>query len=789
MLRNYLQTSVRNLLRNPFYAFINSAGFAVGIACSMLIMLWIYDEMTFDGFHPKLNRIHQVWINQTFNGKTDAMISVPGPAYEELKNAHSHISRTVLADWRSNPLLTVGETKIRKGAFHVTEEFLEVFQFPLIKGMRENVLDDPTSIVITESTAKALFNNEDPINKVIRVNNLSDLKVTGVLKDIPGNSSFQFDCLMAFNHLEQTQKEVKEVRASWDEYTFQVFVELKSANDKETVEGAIKDLIAKKNPSDIKREIFLYPMERWRLHSNFENGKESGGIIVYFQWTAEIAALILIMACINFMNLATARSEGRAREVGIRKVVGSGRRELVLQFLGESFIMTAISFAFALLLVELALPIFNQFVQKQLFIDFTSIRFWMATVFLVLFTSLISGSYPAFYLSAFQPVKVLKGKIKAGKEAASLRRVLVMVQFGVAIFLIVGTIVLYQQMQLLKGRDLGYDQEGLITVHSNGTINADFKIIKDELLQTDVVNAVSQSSNAIIRDGVSRFLSWPGKPADQHVEFLAIAAGYDYTKTMGIAMLEGRDFSADFKSDTAAIIVNQAALDIMGLQNPIGAQLELDGMKRELIGVMDNVLMGSPYQPIGPMLIVLLPNWSSVVSVRLSKTNDLQASLSKVESIFKKCNPDFPFEYSFVDVDFEKKFSRINLMNKLINLFSGLAILITGLGLLGLAAFTAEQRTKEIGIRKVMGATVGSLIILLSRDFSKLVLIAFAISSPIVWWVINDFIVNEYPIHVEISWWIMPLVGLGVLVFAIIIVSTQAFRAAKSNPVDSLRSE
>lgn len=789
MLRNYLQTCIRNLLRNPFYAFINSLGFAVGIACSMLIMLWVYDEMTSDGFHSNQKRLHQLWVNQTINGKTDAMRSVPGPTYEELKNADSHVSNAVMTDWRGTPLLTVGETKIHKSAFHVTREFLEVFQFPLIIGAKENVLDDPTSIVITESTAKALFKDEDPINKLIRVNNLSDLKVTGILKDIPENSSFQFDCLIAFNHLEQTQKEVKEVRASWDEYTFQVFVELQSVNDKEMVEKGIKDLIAKKNPSDLKREFFLYPMERWRLHSNFENGKEVGGTILYFQWTVTIAALILLMACVNFMNLATARSEGRAREVGIRKVVGSARRELILQFLGESFMMTTISFVFALLLAELALPIFNQLVQKQLFIDFSSVNFWIATIFLLLFTSLVAGSYPAFYLSSFQPAKVLKGKIKSGKEATSLRRILVMMQFGVAIFLIIGTIVLYQQMQLLKGLELGYDQEGLITVRSNSTINEDYKIIKDELLQTNVVTAVSQSSNAITRDGVSRFLSWPGKPADQHVEVLAIAAGYDYTKTMGIAMLEGRDFSEDFKSDTAAIIVNQAALDIIGLRNPIGAKLELDGMKRELIGVMDNVLMGSPYNPVGPMLVVLLPNWSSVVTIRLSKTNDFKTSLSKVESIFKKCNPDFPFEYSFVDEDFVKKFYSINLMNKLTNLFSGLAVLITGLGLLGLAAFTAEQRSKEIGIRKIMGASVGNLIILLTRDFSKLVLIAFAISSPIAWWVINDFMVSQYPIHVEIVWWIMPLVGLVVLVFAIIIVGTQTFRAARSNPVDSLRSE
>lgn len=788
MLKNYIVITLRNFRKNATYSFINIAGLSIGIACSLLIVLWVEDELSFDAFQPKLSRLHQVWINVHFDGKIETWNSMPHPMYEALKTEDSNIASTAIVDWGGDHLYTVGETRINKEAHYVSEEFLEMFQFPMVKGDPATALDDPTSIVITESFAKVLFGETDPINQTIRVDDARDLKVTGVLRDIPRNSSFEFDALMTWKMKIQAEDWVKRSVDQWGNYSFQIYVELNDPANEATVENTIKDLLARKGETDLKRESFLHPMSRWRLYSNFENGKESGGMVDYVQMFTIIAAFVLIIACINFMNLATARSERRAREVGIRKSVGSRRHELVMQFMGESLFLATLAFAIAVLITQLVLPFYNDLVAKQLFIDYQSTRFWIFAISLIAFTGIISGSYPALYLSSFQPVKVLKGKIQVGRSASLPRKILVTLQFGFSILLIIGTIVIYWQINFVKGRQLGYDQQNLITVDYTAEVGKNYKTIKQELLSSGVVSSVCKSNSPITAIWSNNFVSWPGKPEELKVIFSTISTEYDYTKTMGIKILEGRDFSEDHKSDTAAIIVNKAALDVMGLKNPIGEKLDLWGDKRELIGVVDNVLMGSPYQPVKPMFLVLIPDWASAVTIRLEKTNDLQASLKVVEDIFKKYNPAYPFEYAFADVEFAKKFTTINMTSRLASLFASLTIIITGLGLFGLAAFMAEQRTKEIGIRKVMGASVSSLMALMSKDFSKLVLLAFVISSPIAWYLLNDFL-QRYPIRITIPWWVFPFTGMVALMFAVMIVSTQAFRAARANPVNSLRNE
>ncbi len=788
MFKNYLLVTLRNLRKNVTYSFINIAGLSIGIVCSLLIMLWVYDELSFDTFQPKANRLYQVWVNAHFDGKINSWTSVPQPTYEALKTEDSNILSTAITDWGGNHLYTVGETRIYKEAYYASEEFLEMFQFPLVKGDPATVMDDPSSLVITESMAKVLFGDQDPINQTVRINNAHDLKVTGVLKDIPKNSTFQFDCLMTWKMKIIAEDWVKRSETQWGNYSFQVFVELNDAANESHVENSIRDLLFRKGETDMKREFFLHPMLRWRLHSNFENGQESGGMVDYVQTFTIIAAFILIIACINFMNLATARSERRAREVGIRKSVGSRRHELILQFMGESVFLAVVAFGIAILLSQLLLPFYNQLVDKQLFIEYASPKFWLFAGTLILFTGVISGSYPALYLSSFQPVKVLKGKIQVGKSASLPRKILVTLQFGFSILLIIGTIVIYWQINFVKARDLGYDQENLITIEYTAEVGKNYRTIKQELLNTGVVNSVCKSNSPITEIWSNNFLGWPGKPEEQKVIFTTISTEYDYTKTMGIKILEGRDFSEEYKNDTAAIIVNKAAMEVMGLKDPIGQQLDLWGGKRELIGVVDNVLMGSPYQPVKPMFMVLIPEWASAVTIRLEKTKDLQGSIRKVEDIFKKYNPAYPFEYKFADVEFAKKFTTINMTSRLASLFASLAIFITGLGLFGLAAFMAEQRTKEIGIRKVMGASVFSLVSLMSRDFSRLVLVAFLLSSPVAWWLLTQFL-ERYPIRVSIPWWVFPATGLVAMVFASVIVSTQAMRAARTNPAISLRNE
>ncbi len=789
MFRNYFIITLRNLLKNGFYSFINIAGLSIGITCTILILLWVFDETSFDKMHPKADRLYQVWVNAHFDGKISSWTSVPLPTYEAMKTADSNIKHSLIMDWGGDHLITAGDTRLIKRGYRASEEFLEMFEFPLVSGNAAQVLDDPKSIVITESTAKALFGDEDPMNKVIRVDNENDLKVSGVLKDIPANSSFQFDYLLPWKFWEQTSKWVRDNTTNWGNYSFQVFVELNDAANKDAVQSRVKLMLQEHGEKETKPEFFLYPLLRWRLYSSFDpdTGIETGGMSDYVELFTIIAIFIIIIACINFMNLATARSERRAREVGIRKSVGSRRGELIFQFIGESTFIAFLGYAIAILMAQLLLPYYNDLVEKKLFIDYGSPTFWLLSLGVILATGFVSGSYPAFYLSSFQPVKVLKGKPTIGRGASTPRKVLVTLQFGFSILLIIGTIVVYRQIQLVKGRELGYDQENLMNVDFTNEVEKNYKTIKLELLASGVVESVTRANSAITDINSNNFLGWPGKPDDLRVIFTTIVSDYDYTKTMGIKLLEGRDFSEDFKSDSSAIVINKAGLDLMNLKDPIGTELDLWGDKRKLIGVTENVLMGSPYDPVKPMFIVL-SNWGGSVSIRLSKTKDLPAAISKVKAVFEKYAPAYPFQYRFADVEFQKKFTTINLTSQLASLFSILTIVITGLGLFGLAAFTAEQRTKEIGIRKVLGATVPSLVQLISRDFSTLVIIAFAIAAPITWWLMSNYL-ERYTIRTTIEWWVFPLTGLIALVFALIIVSTQALRAARANPANSLRNE
>ena len=790
MFKNYFLVTLRNLLKNKVYSFINIAGLSIGIACSLLILLWVYDELSFDRFIPKKDRLYQVWINAEFDGKINSWTSLPLPVHMGLKNQHTNINNTTAADWGSTHLLTVGETRVEPRGYYVGDEFLTMFEFPILKGASaDQALKDPSSIVITEGTAKALFGDQDPLNQIIKLDNKDELKVVAVLKDVPPNSSFQFGFLLPWS-LYTTRDWVKRNLDNWGNNSFQMYVELNDPLKQAETEKAVANLIMEhEKEKDFNRQLFFHPLLDWQLHSNFENGKATGGRIEYVRMFSTIAIFVLVIACINFMNLATARSERRAREVGIRKSVGSKRVEIIMQFIGESLFISLLAFGIAILLTELALPFYNTLVSKKLFIDYLSTQFLLFATGLIFLTGILAGSYPAFYLSSFQPVKVLKGKVQVGKSASTPRKVLVTMQFGFSILLIIGTIVIYKQIQYVKARDLGYDQENLITVEYTDGIAKNFRPLKQELLTSGVVASVTKSNSPITDIWSNNFLGWPGKPEERKVIFTTIACEYDYLKTMGIKILEGRDFSEDFKSDTTAIIINKAGLDLMNLENPLGTQLDLWGKKRTLIGIVDNVLMGSPYQPINPMFMVMDPEWSNSVTIRLSKTSDLPASLRKVEDIFKKYNPAYPFTYDFADVEFAKKFSSINMISSLAVLFATLAIIITGLGLFGLAAFTAEQRTKEIGIRKVMGASVPGLVGLISKDFSILVMIAFVISSPASWWLLNNMVLDKYQYRIDIPWWVFPVTGVVALSFALMIVATQALRAAHANPVNSLRNE
>ena len=786
MLRNYFKIAIRNLFRNSIYSTINIGGLAIGIAASILIMLWVWDEVSYNRFHENADQLGQFWVNDVFSDKIISSQAVPYGAYEFFKTYDPRIKKTATAHWPYAHLLSVGENKVRKEGQFASVEFLEMFKFPLLKGSASTALKDPGSIVLTESMAKILFADQEAMGQIVRLDNEYDLKVSAILKDLPANSSFQFNYLVPWS-IYEAQDWIKTRKDNWDDESFQIFVELVPGASIAEVNKSLIGLLGQKR-KDSKSEIFIHPLKDWRLYSQFKNGKPEGGMANYVKSFALIAVLILVIACINFMNLATARSERRAREVGIRKSIGSKRSELISQFIGESIFITCLAFAIALVLVELALPLYSNFVHKTLFIPYQSPIFWLLALSLILGTGFFAGSYPALYLSAFNPVSVLKGKLHVSAGAVAPRKALVSLQFFFSIFLIAGMIVIYMQIKHVQARETGYDRESLITINSNAELSKNFSSIKQELLSNGAVQSITVSSSPITEIYGNNTLDWSGKPVDQDILFARVATGYDYTRTMGIKMVEGRDFSEDFKSDSSAMLLNNAAADAIGVQNPVGLKINLWSRQWTVIGVMEDVVMSSPFRDVQPGFFLLEPAWGEVVTVRLNKTDDMKATISQVEKTFKRLNPSYPFEYQFVDEQFNRKFASINLIGTLASLFALLAIFITCLGLVGLANFSAEQRTKEIGIRKVMGATHTHVVTLLSRDFIKPVLIGFAMAAPVAWLATNRYL-EQYAYRVEVAWWIIPTTGLVALTLTIIIVSSQAWNAASNNPVKSLRSE
>lgn len=786
MLFNYLKIAIRNLKRNSIYSFINITGLGVGITCSVLILLWVWNEVSYDRFHKNADRLGQVWLHNEFSDNIATYNSVPLPLYEFLKTYDSRIKNTAIAHWPNTSLLTVGESKIRQEGQFATPEFLEMFQFEMLKGSGAS-LKDPSALLLTESTAKTLFGDADPMNQTVVVDNAYNLRVTGIIKDLPTNSSFQFKFLAPWALYAQ-QDWVKRNQELWDDQSFQVFVELQEGANLAEVNASIKNIIRDKEP-DEKVDAFIHPLKDWHLRSQFKNGIQSGGMDEYVTGFTAIAIFILVIACINFMNLATARSEHRAREVGIRKSIGSRRRELIWQFIGESVLITTVAFVLAIVLVELTLPLFNNLVGTKLFIQYSSPYTWLIAIAFILITGFFAGSYPALYLSSFNPASVLKGKISSVNHAIAPRKFLVSLQFFFSISLIVGMVVIYQQIQHVKARNTGYNREGLVEISGNEEMTKNFSVIREQLLASGKVQSVTTSSSPVTAIYGNNTLEWPGKPSDREILFSRVFIGNDYTTTMGIELLEGRAFSPDFKSDTAAMMLNQAAVDAMGLTNPVGTTITLWSRKWNVVGVINDVLMSSPFRSVQPGFFLYSPDTPDVLTLRLATTDDVAASLKTIEAIFKTNNPSYPFEFQFVDDQFNQKFSNISMIGVLASLFAGLAILITCLGLIGLATFTAEQRTKEIGIRKVLGASTISIVSLLSKDFTRLVIIGFLFAAPVAWYGFNYWLEQRYAYRITISWWIIPLAGLVSLTLTLLIVATQAVRAASANPSESLRSE
>ena len=794
MIKNYFKIAWRNLGKNKMHSFINIAGLSIGMAVAMLIGLWIYDEVSFDKNFGNYDRIAQVIQNVTNNGEVQTWTNVPYPLADELrKNYGSSFKHIVMAVGWGDHIITINEKKLKETGGYFEKEAPEMFTLKMVQGSN-NGLEDPASVMISASAAKAYFGNDNPINKIIKIDQQPPVKITGVYQDFPLNSTFAgLNFISTVDFLYKIDSGFRTMPDPWRPNFTTLFVQLNDNVDFNTASARIRDAKLKRvNPQLAKKKpaLFLQPMSKLHLYSEFKNGVNVGGAIQYVWMFGIIGVFVLLLACINFMNLSTARSEKRAKEVGIRKTVGSLRSQLIFQFFNESLLTVFLAFALSFLLVQLILPFFNLVADKQMSILWSNPFFWLIGICFIIFTAIISGSYPAFYLSSFQPVKVLKGTFKAGRFAAIPRKALVVLQFTVSVTLIIGTIVVYRQIQFAKNRPVGYTREGLMSIPGiNQNIHDHFDAVKNELMHTGVIAAVAESESPAtgIWNSTSG-ISWPSKNENLSTDFGVVSCSIDYGKTIGWKINEGRDFSKEYASDTAAFILNEAAVRYMNLKNPVGTILTWWDKKYTVVGVVDNMIMRSPYDEATPIIYSVLTYPGNLAILKIKPTASAKDALSKIEPIFKNFNPDQPFEYSFVDEDYAKKFTNEERISKLASFFAILAVAISCLGLFGLTSFVAEQRKKEIGVRKVLGASVLNVWNLLSKDFVMLVIISFVISVPLSYYFMSKWLLN-YHYRAELSWWIFLAAGIGALAITIAVVSFQAIKAAVANPVTSLRTE
>lgn len=787
MIRNFFKIAWRNMLRSKGFTLINITGLIVGMASAILILLWIQNEVSYDQFHDKKDRIHEAWNRASFSGELHCWNTTPKVLARALERDLPEVESAVRVDWGSNFLFSIGDKRQTIQGNIVDSNFLQVFSFPLLKGQPNQVLQDMHSIVITESLAENLFGDEEPIGKMIKIDNKESFTVTGVLKDLPNNTRFKFQYLIPWAY----KRLVGDDDQNWGNNSTRTYVLLKENASLVSANAKMKVLKPKYDTDDPKWEMFLYPMSRWHLYSNFDNGIEDGsGRITFVKLFAVVACFILLIACINFMNLGTARSEKRAKEVGIRKVVGARRFSLISQFVGESILISLIAGLFAIIVVQLTLGGFNRLTDKQLFVPYTDPMFWLYGLGFVVFTGFLAGSYPAFFLSSFKPIKVLKGAFKKSQAPVTPRKILVVLQFTFAIVLIICTIIVKQQIDYAQNRQTGYNKNNLLYHVFTGDLEKNFLLIKNDLITQGVASSVTKTSAPITESWSDSWgQEWEGKDPNDKTDFYLFNEDEGLKETAGLEFTQGRDFDLrKFPTDSTGMIINESALKVMKFKDPIGKIVKANGTDWHIVGVIKDFIMTSPYAPTKPMIISGAKAWFNVIMFRLNPSRTTSQSLEQAEKIFKKYNPEYPFAYHFVDEEYAAKFKAEQRVGTLAALFSGLTIFISCLGLLGLAIFMAESRIKEIGVRKVLGASVSGIVALLSKDFLKLVIIAFLLATPISWWMMYSWL-KDYPYRVSIEWWVFLSAGMLSVLIALFTVSYQAIRAALSNPVKSLRTE
>lgn len=785
MIKAYFKIAWRNLVKNIGYSTINIAGLAVGMAVALLIGLWIYDEISFDSYHKNHSRVGQVFVSQAFNNKYETDASIVVPLGNALRTGFANdFKRVALSSWNAPHILAVGEKKISRSGMWAEGDLPAILSLN-IRG-NVNALADPSTLILSQSVAQALFGDDDPIGKTVRVDDKAEMKVGAVYQDLPANTTLNETkfLLSWYNAANRANTQTTQ----WKNHGSQLFVELNNHIDFTQATTHIKELL-KPHIKEWKEELLVHPMDKWHLYNEFENGKVSGGRIQFIWLFVMIGIFVLVLACINFMNLSTARSEKRAKEIGIRKAIGSLKKQLIGQFLCESLLLTFIALIIALILVSVTISFFNLLAGKNISVPFTNPVFWLLTLGFAFVTGLLAGSYPAFYLSGLNTIKVLKGSFRIGRFSLLPRQTLIVLQFTVSIALIIGTVIVFQQVWFTKNRPVGYSRKGLLKIDMNTPdLFKNYNGLRNQLLQTGAVEEMAEA-NSTTTDIWSNNtgLEWSGKDPGSSPVFGTIAVTHDYGKTVGWQIVAGRDFSRNF-SDTSAFILNESAVKLTGIQNPLGKTINWNGKEHLIVGIVKDMVMESPYEPTQPTIFHLEYGWVNKILVRIAATASVSDALMKIQGVFNKVNPSSPFEYQFIDEAYAQKFSVEERIGRLAGFFAILAILISCLGLFGLASFMAEQRTKEIGIRKVVGASVFNLWKLLSKDFVVLVILSCCIAIPVAYYFMNNWL-QKYQYRTDMSWWIFAVAVLGSLVITLFTVSFQAIKAAIANPLKSLRTE
>lgn len=789
MIKNYIKIAWRNLLQNKILSFINIFGLATGMTFALAIGAWIKYETSFDKFNRNGDRIALVKKHTLFNGRKGTQDVTPLPLYYEMKSNFPEVKRATRLSHSTPGSLMNGDRRFNKNGRYVDPDFLEMFSFPLITGDIRTALKDPNSIILTASAANALFGTADPVGKMVKLSNAYDMQVTAVMKDIPNNSTLRFDFLVPYEFEMQHNEFKRNNKTNWGNNFLMNVVELNEGVSMEAFSKKIGPLNYIRDHNMKNQTLELHPLNKWHLYNDYENWINVGGKITYVRLFGVIGIFVLLIACINFMNLSTARSEKRAKEVGIRKAIGSGRGQLIAQFLSEAVLTALLAYVLSLLLIQLLLPYFKDLGFENIHLGFGNIPLLAAGLVICIITGLVAGSYPALYLSSFLPVRVLKGMLVQGQGPAFFRKALVVTQFAVSIGLIIGTVIVFQQVQHARGRSIGYDPNNLIVVDATSDLAKNFNVLKQELLNTGYFEAVAKASQPLtaIYNSWSDF-SWEGKSPDVDIAIDAIMTEWDFEKAAGLKFKQGRPFSRAYGTDSSAIILNEAALQVIGYKDPIGKRMKVGSTPVTIVGIVENVLLNDPFKPVGPLAIIFDPGTVNNIFLRLKPASDLKQTLAAIQPIFDKYNPSLPFEYRFADEDFGKKFDAENQAGKLAGIFAVLAIVISCMGLFGLSMFMAERRTKEIGIRKVLGASLVNLWVLLSKEFIWLIGIACLIASPLAFWLMKGWL-NRYEYRIGINWWIFAAAGLIATLLALLTVSAQTVKAANVNPVKSLKAE